>query len=156
MNCNNISKTHEPFYWILKNNNNFFSCMWNSRKKRNILSRVQFKIIINMNQWAVPRIQPDVWWADRPHRAELLLGPQDAHSMMGADRSLVTVFLSRMWANGLTLKGDNKTTKSDVNCCSSKLTLCTHPWENEINRKPSSHTWLVREVERPVLRWSVG
>lgn len=27
--------------------------------------------------------------------------------MMGADRSLVTVFLSRMWANGLILKGEN-------------------------------------------------
>lgn len=28
--------------------------------------------------------------------------------MMGAERSLVTVFLSRMWANGLILKASNK------------------------------------------------
>lgn len=28
--------------------------------------------------------------------------------MMGAERSLVTVFLSRMWANGLILKASNE------------------------------------------------
>lgn len=28
------------------------------------------------------------------------------YSMMGAERSLVTVFLSRMWANGFGLVGD--------------------------------------------------
>lgn len=33
--------------------------------------------------------------------------------MMGAERSLVTVFLSRMWANGLILKASKKPVKAN-------------------------------------------
>lgn len=40
------------------------------------------------------------------------------YSMMGADRSLVTVFLSRTWANGLVLVGEGGgEAKSEESSC---------------------------------------
>lgn len=84
--------------------------MNHSGAKNNIFVHVTHKMSVLKNTTS----DVDYGWGVFRPDGEMRTRPSaETHSMMGAERSLVTVFLSRTWAKGFGLKGEHRDVADD-------------------------------------------